>query len=203
MKSKKELQAENVALKEEFSDVTVKFTKLYEKYEVLQKQSNKEDRREEIIFKCDVCDLVFGNLSELRKHKNLHKGVEKFGCCVCCQEFDEEWKMEAHKKKHKLFACDQCGKQFKVMDIMEKHKKIVHEKCQLYCHYFNNMKVCPFDKECIFLHEDADKCRYGESFDIIQCMFKHENVVSENESLAIFLKQLSIQLLWIYMKTKL
>ena len=40
------------------------------------------------------------------------------------------------------------------------------------------MKTCPFDQECVFLHEDADKCRYGESCDRILCMFKHENVIS-------------------------
>ena len=181
MKNKKELQAENSGLKEELSDIKVKFAKLSEKYEVLQKQSNQNNRREEMSIKCDECDFVVGNISELRKHKNIHKGIEKFCCCVCSQDFDEEWKMEAHKKKHKSFACDQCGKNFKFMDIMEKHKKISHEKCRLYCHYFNNMKTCPFDNECVFLHEDADKCRYGESCDRILCMFKHDNVISETE----------------------
>ena len=80
MKSKKELQAENFALKEELSDVKVKFTKLSKKYEVLQKQSIQENRRDEILNKCDVCDLVVSNISDLRKHKKIHEGLKKFIC---------------------------------------------------------------------------------------------------------------------------
>ena len=120
------------------------------------------------------------NVSELRKHKNIHKG-DKFMCSVCCQEFDKEWKMVAHMKKHTKFACDQCGKEFKYLDTMEKHVKVAHEKCKLYCHYFNNKKTCPFDKECVFLHEDADICKYGESCERLLCMFKHESVICSND----------------------
>ena len=83
-------------------------------------------------------------------------------------------------KKHTKFACDQCGKQFKFMDTMEKHVKITHEKCKLFCHYFNNGKTCPFDKECVFLHEVADNCKYGESCERTLCMFKHDDVISSN-----------------------
>ena len=177
MKSKKELQAENSALKEELSYIKVKFTTLSEKYDVLQKQSNQQNGKGVLNLKCDVCDLEFRNASELRKHENLHKGAVKFSCSVCCQEFDEEWKMEVHAKKHTKLTCDQCGKQFKYLDTMEKHIKIVHDKCKLYCHYFNNRKTCPFDKECVFLHEDADNCKYGESCERLLCMFKHESVI--------------------------
>ena len=43
------------------------------------------------------------------------------------------------------------------------------------------MKTCPFDKECVFLHEDADNCKYGESCERILCMFKHKSVICSNE----------------------
>ena len=65
MKTKKELQTENSALKEELSDVKIKFTQLSEKYDVLQRQSKQENGRGEINLKCDVCDLEFRNVSEL------------------------------------------------------------------------------------------------------------------------------------------
>ena len=68
--------------------------------------------------------------------------------------------------------CEQCNKT-KYQDILSKHIKIAHEKVNIYCHYFNNMKTCPFNEECIFLHEDSSKCKYGKACERMYCMFKH------------------------------
>ena len=54
-----------------------------------------------------------------------------------------------------------------------KHAKIVHEGVKLFCHYFNNRKTCPKASECVFLHEDAELCKYGAQCVRINCMFKH------------------------------
>ena len=35
-------------------------------------------------------------------------------------------------------------------------------------------KTCSFNEDCVFLHEDADKCRYGAKCEREYCMFKHE-----------------------------
>ena len=90
--------------------------------------------------------------------------------------------MKPHLKTHKKFQCDQCGKSFKYLELLTKHTKIDHENCKLYCHYFNNKKVCPFIEECLFLHEEAEICKYGKQCERILCMFKHEYEDDENLS---------------------
>ena len=84
-----------------------------------------------------------------------------FQCDECERNFKEEWKLNAHIKSHEKYSCDHCDKRFKFQDIRDKHVKIAHESLKIYCHYFNNSKTCPFDIECVFLHEDAKICDYG------------------------------------------
>ena len=61
--------------------------------------------------------------------------------------------------------------------------KITHEDTKLYCHYFNNEKICPFDKDCIFLHENSTECKYGKLCERMNCMYKHrtEELLDDNE----------------------
>ena len=42
------------------------------------------------------------------------------------------------------------------------------------CHFFNNEKSCPFDAECVFLHENSGKYKFGGSCERNYCLFKHE-----------------------------
>ena len=79
-------------------------------------------------------------------------------------------------KNHVKFQCDQCSKTFKYLDVKNKHNQISHGNLKLYCHFYNNMKTCPFEEECVFLHEDADLCRYGDLCERNFCMFRHEDV---------------------------
>ena len=87
--------------------------------------------------------------------------------------------MHAHKKNHSTFKCNICEKTFKCQEVMEKHAKIAHEKMKIYCHFFNNKKICPYDNECIFLHEDSDVCRYDMLCERNYCMYKNGNVIVE------------------------
>ena len=38
----------------------------------------------------------------------------------------------------------------------------------------NNKKSCPDSEDCVFLHEDAQNCKYGMQCERQLCMFKHE-----------------------------
>ena len=115
-------------------------------------------------FRCSKCDKSF---EDFKKHKSEHEvNNEVFKCGQCDTKFNEDCKMNGHLKTHKKFQCDQCGKSFKYLELLTKHTKISHENCKLYCHYFNNKKVCPFIEDCLFLHEEADICRYENSVSV-------------------------------------
>jgi hypothetical protein len=86
-------------------------------------------------------------------------------------------------------------KSFKNVGLLKKLSKITHANLNIYCHYYNNSKTCPFKEECLFLHEEAPICKYRKLCERMYCMFKHvpetdeehgdveeivENVVADN-----------------------
>ena len=177
-KTKKDLEAENALLKEELSDVKNKLSKLSEKYENLQTNRKPEKNADQNqCLRCEKCNRTFEKLTDMKKHKNEHKAKnDTFDCDQCEKKFNEEWKLCAHVKTHVNYKCDQCSKTFRYLDVMDKHTQISHGNLKLYCHFYNNMKTCPFDEECVFLHEDAELCRYGVLCERIYCMFRHDDV---------------------------
>ena len=52
-----------------------------------------------------------------------------------------------------------------------------------FCHYFNNGKICPFEKlGCMFSHQDSEICYFGVRCMNKLCQFKHtENVKDDTE----------------------
>ena len=44
----------------------------------------------------------------------------------------------------------------------------------IYCHFYNNGTTCPFEQECVFLHEHSSQCRYLALCEINLCMYKHK-----------------------------
>ena len=93
--------------------------------------------------------------------------------------------MSAHLKSHKKYACNQCDKTFKWEDVLKKHVRISHENVKLFCHYFNNGLECPYNDECIFIHEDSEVCKYGAMCERNNCMYKHKEENDENDELEI------------------
>ena len=112
------------------------------------------------------------------------KKCKEFKCDKCETIFAEEWKFKAHQKVHmEKYSCEVCEKTFKCEDILSKHQQIVHENLKLYCHYFNNLKTCPFKEECVFLHKVSKKCKFGIECERNMCMFRHtvvEEVTEKN-----------------------
>ena len=75
---------------------------------------------------------------------------------MCEKYFKDEETLEEHKKiRHSKFECDECEKEFTYEAVLVKHKEEAHESVELFCHYFNNDKDCPFDDQCIFIHEES------------------------------------------------
>ena len=110
-------------------------------------------------------------------------GPQVFKCDQCTKEFNEEWKMKAHTKKHKRYQCEQCEKTFEYLDIKKKYVLIYHENNKLYCHFFNNGKTCPYAERCVFMHEASKFCRYDGMCERELCMFKHRKEESKSENI--------------------
>ena len=177
-KTKKALETENSVLKEELSQVKIKLANLSEQHE----KCNSEQTSQSNNLMCSMCDKFFGSLKDLKKHKSAdHKTNEVFKCEKCNRIFNEEWKMNAHVKTHKQYECDHCSKTFKYLELKEKHTKISHENVKIYCYYYNNNKICPYNQECIFLHEESMSCKYGNLCERLLCMFKHEIETAEEK----------------------
>ena len=64
-----------------------------------------------------------------------------------------------------------CDKIFRREGTLEKHIQAAHEDITLFCHYFNNEKDCPYEDECIFVHEESDNCKFGNGCERLLCMY--------------------------------
>ena len=89
--------------------------------------------------------------------------------------------MNAHMKTYRKYQCEYCSKTFKYKELMEKHTQISHENVKIYCYYYNNKKICPYDTECIFLHEESRICKFGNLCERLFCMFRHEIEIAEEQ----------------------
>ena len=167
-KTKKELQAENVLLKEQLADMKTKFSDLSEKYK------NMQQNKEIPSLKCHKCSKIFQCSEDFKKHMIKHRNKsDTFNCDLCELEFNEEWKMLAHKKNHINFKCEKCDKNFHFQVLKEKHMNISHGNKLIYCHYFNNNKNCPYEENCMYIHDDSEICKYDSKCARNLCMYKH------------------------------
>ena len=44
----------------------------------------------------------------------------------------------------------------------------------IFCHYYNNDKECPYDDQYIYAYEESPDCKFGKGCERIECMFQHE-----------------------------
>ena len=184
-KTVKDLNKDLIKLREDFKELETKFKRLAEKCETLEQKHKDCMSKVKTNFKCNVCDRECKSKAEFMKHKKSHKSVlpGKLKCEECHRVFDEMWKLEAHSKTHKKYECDKCDKIFSYEDTLNKHIQISHGNVKLFCHYFNNEKECPFEEECVFLHEHSDMCKYGELCERENCMYKHGDKSDDTEEI--------------------
>ena len=118
------------------------------------------------IFRCGECQEEFVKQNSITRHRkthNLKKGrVLILKCDLCERTFDENRKLNAYRKNPVIYKCNQCEKSFICQEIKEKHIQISHKNVKLFCNYFNNYRVCPFEDKYIFLHEESENCKYFE-----------------------------------------
>ena len=155
-------------MKSKIDNLVEKYSKLEKKYETKKKKN--------AVFKCYKCSEKFESLKDLQKHKEENNSCQgTFPCEECDKCFKTKEQLEKHvTRAHVKFECDECDKIFNYESTLEKHKQAVHEDVELYCHYFNNKKECPYDDQCLFLHEESKTCKYGKSCERMMCMFQHD-----------------------------
>ena len=170
----KDLEKEFLSLKTEFVGAMSKIDDLISKYSSLERKYEKNMKRSKNVnFKCHNCGEKFESVGDLKKHKA--DGCQgDFVCEECDKKFQNESKLEMHKLTHKKFECDECDRIFKHQAILEKHIQAAHEDITLYCHYFNNDKDCPYENECIFVHEESEICKFSSGCERLLCMYRHE-----------------------------
>ena len=86
--------------------------------------------------KCDICNKLFSNKSNLRKHiKSVHEKM-KFKCEICTTNFTRKDNLLSHKRnihsKSIEFECTACEKKFNRKGNLQAHKTVCC-KCK-YCH---------------------------------------------------------------------
>ena len=183
--SAKNLEVEFNSLKNEFDLLKSKIDSLVSKYSNLEKKyEQSQSRKKKAMFKCRICDEELENVSALKEHKEEHNSCQgEHQCEECEKRFKKEEQLEAHKKTvHKKYECDECEKIFDFEGNLEKHRQAAHEDVELFCHYFNNDKDCPYEEECIFVHEESEICKFGKSCERKMCMYRHENIDDESEN---------------------
>jgi hypothetical protein len=179
VKTKKEVQAENSELRERLNMVQTNFDKLSNEHKILKAELITEKEKHN---RCTNCDKILES-GKVLKNPKKKSSTGEFKCDQCKKEFDQEWKMNAHERKHKRYQCDRCDESFEYQDILRKHKLVSHENTKLYCHFYNNEKTCPYDERCIFLHEDSTFCKYDPNCERDFCMFKHRITQEEQENI--------------------
>ena len=181
--SLKTLENEFVGLKKQFNDLHKKVDDLVEQHNIVIKKYEKQmTKLKKVNFKCRKCGDKFETLKELKDHKESECVDMQLKCNECGKCFEDKKKLDDHTSKaHVKYDCDECGQEFKFEAILEKHIEAVHRDDVLYCHYFNNDKDCPFDEECIYLHEDSEPCKFNGICERKLCMYKHETTEDDKD----------------------
>ncbi|XP_005162831.2 myoneurin isoform X1 [Danio rerio] len=73
---------------------------------------------------CNICGNLFSEMSSLRRHMRIHKGLKPYQCTLCTRSFRQGNQLKTHMRIHtgeKPFTCTSCDARFA-------------QKCQLVYH---------------------------------------------------------------------
>ena len=136
--------------------------------------------------KCNKCDYTGRTDVEIKNHMNeVHQ--RQFKCTKCYSSFLKRSDLEEHISDHheisESLKCTECDRTFILKWRFRKHMN-VHNSNAKYCHYYNNKKVCMFEKlGCKFKHETSPQCKFGENCNVNLCQYTHQkNDISKNNS---------------------
>ncbi|XP_047522055.1 zinc finger protein 184-like [Pieris napi] len=76
--------------------------------------------------KCDVCDKSFLKASDLKKHKDIHDGLNRFSCTKCHKKFKDKSNLNRHMvchTKEKKYCCLGCQNRYSQLATLKRHQK--------------------------------------------------------------------------------
>ena len=97
-------------------------------------------------YTCKLCELVYTELTDLKKHKrNAHERIRNFKCKTCGKGFFELSHLDTHMRKiHQIsdiINCDICDKSFTKRLDLKIHINEVHEKICKICNKEFDSKI--------------------------------------------------------------
>ena len=87
-------------------------------------------------YRCDVCNKIFKNSTNMQRHKLIHTQNKKYSCHICNKKFYATNSLKRHvMDTHygwKRFACMKCGKKFTSRLSHQEHMNL-HDDIKPYC----------------------------------------------------------------------
>jgi KRAB domain-containing zinc finger protein len=98
-------------------DATFKTVDALTRHSMEHKAAESENK-----FPCHICNLTFSREEECRSHYIVHHGGTDLACKHCTAVFQRKSDLTDHiQKKHRLHACDYCGKKFGMLNKLQRH----------------------------------------------------------------------------------
>ncbi|XP_039646881.1 myoneurin [Perca fluviatilis] len=84
---------------------------------------------DEMTLSCTECNKLFKDVSSLRRHEKIHKGLKPFVCIFCSKNFRQATQLKTHLRIHtgeKPFNCSSCDKCFAQKCQLVAHRRMHH-----------------------------------------------------------------------------
>ncbi|XP_008277274.1 myoneurin [Stegastes partitus] len=92
-------------------------------------EAGEESELGELSLFCTECNKQFKDVSSLRRHEKIHKGLKPFSCIFCSKTFRQATQLKTHLRIHtgeKPFGCSECDKCFAQKCQLVAHRRMYH-----------------------------------------------------------------------------